>query len=40
MDNDGIVPDIYSKNTPETIAAGSDVVLEDALEYLLMKHGI
>ncbi|MFK7934100.1 MAG: S41 family peptidase [Saprospiraceae bacterium] len=40
FDGDGIAPDIYSKNTPENIAAGKDVVIEDALQYLFDQYGI
>lgn len=40
LDGNGIVPDVYSKNTPTDIQNGTDRVLEDALDYLLATYGI
>lgn len=40
LDGTGLVPDIMSINTPENIANGKDVVLEDAFNYLMSAYGI
>ena len=40
LDGTGIVPDIMSINTPENIANGKDVVLEDAFDFLMATYGI
>ena len=40
LDGVGVRPDIFIENTPETIAEGRDVVLEEAFRFLLEEYGI
>lgn len=40
LDGNGLVPDIYSKNTSSSIENREDLVLEDAIEFLSDMQGI
>jgi len=40
LDGVGFVPDVYVRNTEQDIAAGNDVVLERAFQYLKEEYGI
>jgi len=40
LDGVGFIPDVYVRNTEQDIAAGNDVVMERAFEFLKEEYGI